>query len=102
MLDLVSRHPDFYDHRWSGSTDAGGPMPSAPSPAERSEADVPTSVGPARIAVIAFQVTVTSTNEFQRAFLDVQKKFTPKRKLLKTMSDQIDSLTKECRPLIAS
>ncbi len=71
------------------------PMPSAPSPADTSEAAVPTSVGPARIAVIAFQVTVTSTNEFQRAFLDVQKKFTPKQQLLKTMSAQIDSLTKE-------
>lgn len=71
------------------------PMPSAPAPADRSEAGVPTSVGPAKIGVIAFQAAVTSTNEFQRSFLDIQKKFTPKRQVLKTMSDQIDSLTKE-------
>ena len=70
-------------------------MPISPIAGGEIEAAVPTSVGPAKIAVIAFQVTVTSTNEFQRAFLDVQKKFTPKRQLLKTMGDQIDSLTKE-------
>lgn len=70
-------------------------LPSAPSPAGRSEAAVPTIVGPAKIAVIAFQVAVSSTNEFQRAFLEVQKKYTPKQQLLKTMGNQIDSLTKE-------
>jgi outer membrane protein len=70
-------------------------MPSAPAPAGKSEEAVPSSVGPAKIAVIAFQVAVTQTNEFQRAFADVQKKFLPKRASLKTMSDQIDSLTKE-------
>ena len=71
------------------------PIPSAPAPAGSSAADVPTSVGPARIAVVAFQVAVTSTNEFQRAFADLQKKYEPKRQALKTLSDQIDSLTKE-------
>jgi outer membrane protein len=71
------------------------PMPSAPAPAGKSEESVPSSVGPAKIAVIAFQVAVTQTNEFQRAFADVQKKFLPKRASLKTMSDQIESLTKE-------
>lgn len=66
-----------------------------PSAAGRPDASVPTSVGPTKIAVIAFQVAVTSTNEFQRAFLDVQKKFAPKRELLKTLNSQIESLTKE-------
>ncbi|MFZ0394831.1 MAG: OmpH family outer membrane protein [Terracidiphilus sp.] len=71
------------------------PMPSAPAPAGKSEAAVPSSVGPARIAVIAFQVAVTQTNEFQRAFTDLQKKYMPKRTALKALSDQVDSLTKE-------
>ena len=32
---------------------------------------------------------------FSGHLLDLQKKFMPKRQLLKAMSDQIDSLTKE-------
>ena len=51
--------------------------------------------GPAKIAVIAFQAAVGQTNEFQRNFGDLQKKFEPKRQQLKTLSDEIDSLTKQ-------
>ncbi len=51
-----------------------------------------TSAPPAKIAVIAFQAAVTQTNEFQRNFGDLQKKFTPKRDQLKTLSTQIDTL----------
>jgi outer membrane protein len=51
--------------------------------------------GPAKIAVIAFQVTVGQTNEGQRNFADLQKKYEPKRQQLKALSDEIDSLTKE-------
>src|ERR1035437_4580767 len=55
----------------------------------------PTPAGPAKIAVIAFQAAVGQTNEFQRNFADLQKKFEPKRVQLKTLSDEIDSLTKQ-------
>ena len=51
--------------------------------------------GPAKVAVIAFQAAVSQTNEFQRDFADLQKKFDPKRQQLKTLSDQIDTLTKQ-------
>ena len=34
---------------------------------------------PAKIAVIAFQVAVAQTNEGQRNFADLQKKYEPKR-----------------------
>jgi outer membrane protein len=51
--------------------------------------------GPAKIAVIAFQVAVASTNEFQRNYADIQKKYAPKQAQLKTLSDEIDSLTKQ-------
>ena len=51
-----------------------------------------TPAAPAKIAVIAFQTAVTQTNEFQRNFADLQKKFTPKRDQLKTLSTQIDTL----------
>jgi outer membrane protein len=48
-----------------------------------------------RVAVIAFQAAVTATNEFQRDFADLQKKFEPQRTQLKTLSDEVDSLTKQ-------
>jgi outer membrane protein len=51
--------------------------------------------GPAKIAVIAFQVAVAQTNEGQRDFSDLQKKFDPKRQQLKTESDEVDNLTKQ-------
>jgi outer membrane protein len=51
--------------------------------------------GPAKIAVISFQATVGQTNEGQRNFADLQKKFEPQRQQLKALSDEIDRLTKE-------
>ncbi|HWT66962.1 MAG TPA: OmpH family outer membrane protein [Terracidiphilus sp.] len=55
----------------------------------------PAAAGPAKIAVVAFQVAVAQTNEGQRSFADLQKKYDPKRQQLKTLSDEIDSLTKQ-------
>jgi outer membrane protein len=51
--------------------------------------------GPAKVAVIAFQTAVGQTNEFQRDFADLQKKYEPKREQLKTMADEIDNLDKQ-------
>jgi outer membrane protein len=51
--------------------------------------------GPTKIAVIAFQVAVAQTNEGQRNFSDLQKKYDPKRQQLKALSDEVDSLTKQ-------
>ncbi|MFZ0744462.1 MAG: OmpH family outer membrane protein [Terracidiphilus sp.] len=53
------------------------------------------SAGPARIGVIAFQQAVTQTNEFQRNYADLQKKYDPKRQHLKTLNDEIDALKKQ-------
>lgn len=50
--------------------------------------------GPTKIAVIMFQPAVMQTNEGQRNFADLQKKYDPKRTQLKAMSDEIDSLKK--------
>ncbi|MGA3136370.1 MAG: OmpH family outer membrane protein [Terracidiphilus sp.] len=49
---------------------------------------------PAKVAVIAFQAAVGQTNEFQRNFADLQKKYEPKRAQLKTMTDEIDGMEK--------
>ncbi len=66
--------------------------PSAPSPASATEAP-PT--GATKIAVIAFQQAVASTNEGRQALAKVQQKFQPKQAELKGLSDQIDTLKKQ-------
>ena len=67
------------------------PIPSAPAPAGSTAA---APAGPTKIAVIAFQVAVGQSNEFQRNFADLQKKYDPKRQQLKALSDEIDAKTK--------
>lgn len=51
--------------------------------------------GPAKIAVIAFQAAVAQTNEGQRNFADLKKKFEPRESQLKAQNDEIESLTKQ-------
>ena len=56
---------------------------------------VAAAAGPTRIAVVAFQLAVAQTNEGQRDFGDLQKKYAPKEAALKTLSDEIDTLNKQ-------
>jgi outer membrane protein len=58
--------------------------------------------GPAKIAVIAFQVAVAQTNEGQRNFADLQKKYQPKENQLKAQNDEIETLTKQLQTQGAS
>ncbi len=53
------------------------------------------AAGPTKVAVIEFQAAVAGTNEFQRDYADLQKKYDPRRQQLKTEGDQIDSLSKQ-------
>jgi outer membrane protein len=55
----------------------------------------PVAPVPAKVAVLAFQVAVAQTNEGQRNFSDVQKKFEPKRAELKSLNDEIENLKKQ-------
>jgi outer membrane protein len=57
---------------------------------------------PAKIAVVAFQLAVAQTNEGQRDFGDLQKKYAPKEAALKTLSDEVDNLTKQLQAQGAS
>jgi outer membrane protein len=59
-------------------------------------------VGPAKVAVIAFQAAVAQTNEFQRNYADLQKKFDPKRQQLSTLNTEIENLTKQLQTQNAS
>ncbi len=54
-----------------------------------------TTAGAAKVAVIQFQLAVTQTNEFQRDYADLQKKYDPKRQELQTLTAQIDNMTKD-------
>jgi outer membrane protein len=68
-------------------------MPSAPVPAS---ASAPTTAPvAAKIAIIQFQQAVGATNEGQRDFAELRKKFEPKQNELKTQSDTIDGLKKQ-------
>ncbi|MGO9125507.1 MAG: OmpH family outer membrane protein [Terriglobales bacterium] len=55
----------------------------------------PAPAAPAKIAVIAFQVAVGQTNEGQRNFADLQKKYAPREDQLKNLNDDIETLTKQ-------
>ncbi|MGA8089506.1 MAG: OmpH family outer membrane protein [Terracidiphilus sp.] len=68
--------------------------PSATAPATGAAATT-APAGPAKIAVIAFQVAVAQTNEGQRSFADLQKKYQPKQAQLKSLNDEIETLTKQ-------
>lgn len=65
----------------------------AQAPAAAPAAATPS--GPAKVAVIAFQAAVAQTNEFQRNYADLEKKYSPKRQALKAKGDEIDTLTKQ-------
>ena len=63
--------------------------PTAPAPAAT------VTPIPAKVAVLAFQVAVAQTNEGQRNFADIQRKFEPKRAQIKALGDELDTLKKQ-------
>jgi outer membrane protein len=76
----------------ASSAAAPAAMPSAPVAASTTAA---APSGPVKIAIIQFQQAVGATNEGQRDFAELRKKFEPKQTQLKTQSDEIDSLKKQ-------
>ncbi len=69
----------------------------APRPAAEARQTAPAredAVTP-KVAVISFQAAVGRTNEFQRDFADLQKKYAPREASLKSLNDEIDTLTKQ-------
>jgi len=74
--------------------------PSAPTPADSTAAAASTPIVPvtAKVAIIAFQQAVASTNEGQRNFAQLRVKFEPKQAQLKSERDArlrtIDEKTK--------
>ncbi len=68
-------------------------VPNAPSAGGTAAASAP--AGPTKVAVIMFQGVVAQTNEGQRNFAEVRKKYEPTQAQLKQQSDEIDSLKKQ-------
>jgi outer membrane protein len=77
------------------ATLASGLVLSAAAQTLPAPAAAPAPAGPAKIAVIAFQVAVAQTNEGQRNFTDLQKKYEPKETHLKSLNDEIEGLKKQ-------
>ena len=67
----------------------------AQSPAAAAGTTSAAAPGITKIAVINFQAAVAQTNEGQRNFGELQKKFDPKRTQLKSLQDEIDNLKKQ-------
>ncbi len=66
-----------------------------PAPASAAPPAAAAPAGPAKIAVIAFQVAVAQTNEGQRNYADLEKKYAPREEKAKALNDQIETLTKQ-------
>jgi outer membrane protein len=76
-------------------TSSAADTPSAPAPASAATAAPAAPAGPAKIAVIMFQQAVASTNEGQRNFAELRKKFEPKQTQLKSQNDDIEAMKKQ-------
>jgi outer membrane protein len=76
---------------------AAAQAPTAAKPATEPHETAPAheAAAPTKVAVISFQAAVGQTNEFQRDFADLQKKYAPKEATLKALNDEIDGLTKD-------
>lgn len=75
--------------------DAPAAPPADASAAAAAPAPVPPSAYPAKIALIAFEQAVYSTNEGQRAVDDIRKKFQPKKDAMDALAAEVDSLKKQ-------
>jgi outer membrane protein len=76
-----------------GTALAAAQAPATHTPA----AATPATAAPAqaKVAVVVFRAAVSQTNEFQRDFADLQKKYDPRRQQLQALSEQVDTLTKQ-------
>jgi outer membrane protein len=71
--------------------------PAAPAPAtsQTAAAPVPFPTGPVKLATMNFEAGVLYTNEGQRDFGELQKKFAPRAATLKAANDEISTLQKQ-------
>jgi outer membrane protein len=78
------------------------PAATTPAPAPAAPVAVAPEAIPAKIAVIAFEQVVVSTNEGQKAIADLQKKYQPKKDAIDAGSKELDSLKAQNQALPAT
>lgn len=76
----------------TGSAAAAATTPAPSAPANTATAQV---AGPSKIGVISIQDAILATNDGQKEFDALSKKFEPKRTEIKSLNDEIDSLKKQ-------
>jgi outer membrane protein len=81
---------------------AQAPAAAAPAPATAAPAAVAPVAVPAKVAVIAFEQGVVSTNEGQKALNDIQKKYEPKKNAIDAQAAEVESLQKQVQALPAT
>ncbi len=81
---------------------AQAPSGAPAAPAAAAPAAVPPQAIPAKIAVIDVQAVIVNTNEGQRAFGEINKKYEPQKSKLEASGAEIDSLKKQVQGLPAS
>jgi outer membrane protein len=75
--------------------------PAAPAPADsaaaasQAPAPVAPSAYPAKVALVAFEQAVYSTNEGQRSVEEVRKKYQPQKDKMDALASEIDTLKKQ-------
>jgi outer membrane protein len=79
----------------SAIAQTGTAAPDATPNAPGATAAVAAAAGPSKVGVIMFEQAVGATNEGQRNFGELQKKYQPKQAQLKTQNDEIEALTKQ-------
>jgi outer membrane protein len=78
------------------------PAATAPAPAPTAPVAVPPQAVPAKVAIIAFEQAVVATNEGERAVLEIQKKYEPKKNQIDALAKEVDSLKAQNQALPAS
>lgn len=63
--------------------------------AQKPAAAATTAATSAKIAVIAFQAAVAKTNEGQKSFADLEKKYQPRQQEINQLKTEVDTLTKQ-------
>ena len=76
-------------------TAAASTTPAASAPASAATTTTAPTPGVTKIGVISIQDAILATNEGQKDFEALGKKFEPKRAEIKSLSDEIDSLKKQ-------
>ncbi len=78
------------------------PATSPAGPAASAASAVPPQAIPAKIAVIDVQAVIVNSNEGQRAFADINKKFEPQKNKIESEGTEVESLRKQVQALPAN